>query len=209
MEEEIDLMDMIKYIWSKKIWIILVGIICVIIAVVYTKFLLTPEYTAKSSFILTNDNLETEADVYSYAKLPDRYFEIVNSRTVLEKVVANLKLDKEEEYKNIDKLEKFKEKNIVITYSPANFLIRVAVTTDDAKESMDITNEIVKVSIEEIKAIYNDENIQILDYAKENWKPVNIELLSNIVKFVLVGEILICGYILIKYMFIDGVKKEK
>ena len=52
--EEIDLIDMFKYYVSKKILIILVGIICVILAIVYTKFLLVPEYTATSKFILTN-----------------------------------------------------------------------------------------------------------------------------------------------------------
>lgn len=203
MEEEIDLIDMIKYFASKKIWFILVGIMCIILAVIYTKKLITPEYTATAAFILTNDDLKTEADVYSYAKLPDRYFAIVNSRTVLDKVITNLKID------DIEDIEKFKENNIEIVHSPANFLVKVTVTLDNAKEAADIANEIVRVSIEEIKNTYKDEKIQILDIAQENWEPVNIELISNVLIFVLIGECAVCGYILIIYMFIKPIKMEK
>ena len=203
MEEEIDLIDMVKYFWSKKILIILAACMLVILDIKYTKFLIIPEYMATATFILTKDDLETEADVYAYAKLQDRYFAIVNSRNVLDKVITNLKID------DIEDIEKFKEDNIKITHSPTNFLIQVTVTLDDAKKATDLANEIVKVSIEEIKNVYKDEDVKILDVAQENWKPVNVEWITNIVKFVIIGEIVICGYILIRYIFVQPMKKEE
>ena len=203
MEENIDLMELVKYFWSKKIWIILVGVICIILAGVYTKYLVTPEYTASATLILTNDDFKTEADVCAYTKLPDRYFAIANSRRVLDKVIANLKIN------DITNVEKFKENNIVITYSPVNFSITVTVTIENAKKAADIANEIINVTIEEIKNIYDDKNVQILDVAQENWKPVNVELTLNVAKFVIMGEIFACGYILIRYIFIEEMKMEK
>lgn len=203
MEDEIDLKNMIRYFWSKKIWIILAGILCVILAIIYTKYMVEPQYLAASSFILTKDNLETEAEVYSYAKLPDRYYSIVNSRTVLTKVIENLKLE------GINDFPEFKEKCIKISSSPDNFLIRVTATTDNAKKSVDIANEMVKVSIEEIKRIYKDEDIKILDVARENNNPININFTENLIKFVFIGETLVCALILMLYVFVDGKQKEK
>ena len=202
MEEEIDLKDLIKCFWKKKNWIVLVGIICVIGAIIYVKILQTPLYNSTSRFILTNNNLETEADVYSYEKLPDRYFAIANSMNVFEKVIKNLKLDIE------DPIE-FKEENIVITHSSANFLINISVTSDDAKKSAQIANEIVKVTIEEIKKIYNDDKIQILDYAVENWNPINIKLIGTVIKVVLIGEVITFAFIFIKYVYIDSIRNEE
>ena len=200
MEEEIDLMDMIKYFWKKKIWIILIGFICIVLAIVYTKYLIKPEYTATATFILTNDNLETEADVYSYAKLPDRYYVVANSKTVLEKVIQNLKL-------NIDVSNL--SGNIEITHSPVNFLIKVKVNYNSAKTAADIANEIVRISIEEIKRIYNDENVQVLDAAVEDWKPININYIENIIIFSVIGEIVVCGCILLKYVFCENYNKKE
>ena len=202
MEDEIDLIDIMKRLWSKKIWFIGVGIICIILAIVYTKFIITPKYTSTSKFILTNNNLETEADTYLYAKLPDRYYTITNSRTVLEKVIANLKID------DIEDLEEFKEKNIEIIYSSSNFLIQVSVTTDDANLSTQLANEIVKVSMEEIKKIYNDDNVQVLDSAIEDWEPINANVIENIIKFFVIGEIILCSYILVVYV-LDNKKQKK
>lgn len=196
MEEEIDVIDMIKYLWRKKIWLILVGIVSVILALIYTGVLLTPEYAATSQFILTNNELETEAEVYSYSKLPDRYFAIADSKKVMDKVIENLKID-------IEDVSGFKEENVEIVHSPAKFLITINVNTDDAKKSADIANEIVKVTLEEIKNIYNDEEIKILDYAIENWEPINVDWIKNIIMFVAVGEILICAYLIYRYISVE------
>lgn len=205
MEEEIDLFDMLKYFWRKKVLIICTGILFAVLAIIFTKFLLEPEYISTSSFILINDDLKTEAEVYSYAKLPDRYYAITDSMNVLNKVITNLKLD---DFKDIEEVMKFKEKNIEITCSPANFIISVKVTTDNAKKAADIANEIVRVSIEEIKNIYKDEQIYVLDFALENAEPVNLKLISNILKFVLVGEVFVCGYVMMYFIFVEKKKNN-
>lgn len=202
MEEEINLMDMIKYFWSKKRCFVIVGIICVVLAIVYSKTLIKPEYMATSSFILTNDGLKMEEEIYAYAKLPDRYYAIVNSQKVLDKAIENLKLD-------IEDIFKFKEENILVYNVPASFIIKASVTTDDAKKSADIANEIIKVSIEEIKKIYGDEEIQILDIARENWEPVSDGIMIYMIKFILVGEVLVCGYVMIRYIFVENKNKKE
>ena len=200
--EEIDLTEMIKYFWKKKMWIIVVGILCVVLAVIYSKCLATPEYISTSQFILTNNKLETEAEVYSYAKLPDRYFAITDSVMVLEKVVKNLKLD-------VEDIFEFKEEHVEITHSPSSFLITVTANTDDAKKSAQIANEFVKVAIEEIKKVYNDEDIKILDSAVENWNSTNINMVENVIKVVMFGEILVCGCIVIRYILVVEKKKSE
>lgn len=202
MEEEINFIEIIKYFWNKKIWIILIGIISVVLGVIYINVSITPQYKATASFVLTNDDFETEAEVNAYSKLPDRYFVIVSSKIVMENVIENLKLD-------IKDAIAFRDEHVEIKHFPENFLINVSVTMNDAKKAADIANEIVKVSLEEIKTIYGDENLKVVDEAVEDWKQINNENIAIIIKFVLVGEIVVCGFILIFYLFVEGNKKEK
>ena len=51
--EEIDLKEIFYYIFKKKIFVILSVIICGIIGVLYTKYMVTPMYSSYSTVVLS------------------------------------------------------------------------------------------------------------------------------------------------------------
>ena len=98
MEETVDLREYFGIV-KKRFWIVaLITIIAVVVSGVISFFMLNPVYEAKSTLIVnTEKNEETQmitGDQFNVTqKLAVTYGEIIKSRSVLDDVIKNLKLD--------------------------------------------------------------------------------------------------------------------
>ena len=161
MEETIDLREYFAII-KKRFWIIaLITVVAMVVSGVVSFFMLSPVYEAKSTLIVnTEKSQETQmitGDQFTVTqKLAVTYGEIIKSRTVLEDVISNLKLDSEYE----DLVEK-------ITVSPVKDtqIISISVQDTNPKKARDIANEIPKVFEKEVKRITKANDIQVIDKA--------------------------------------------
>ena len=161
MEETIDLREYFSII-KKRFWIIaLITVVAMVVSGVISFFMLSPVYEAKSTLIVnTEKSQETQmitGDQFTVTqKLAVTYGEIIKSRTVLEDVISNLKLDSEYE----DLVEK-------ITVSPVQDtqIISISVQDTNPKKARDIANEIPKVFEKEVKRITKANDIQVIDKA--------------------------------------------
>ena len=196
--EEIDLIELIKLFFRKKFLIIIVVLIFAILGFGYTKLCITPLYEATTSLIVVQTELESEEDSILYSKLIDKYWVIASSRNVASKVKENLKL-------NISETEI--QGLLTVTGAPASDCLMITVSDSDCENAAKIANETAKVVIEEIDRIYQNKNVQILDSAIANPTPININLTKNVIKFSIVGLVLVCGYILV--CFIKKILHEK
>ena len=195
--EELDFKELIKFFWTKKFLIIFGVILFIVLEVLYTKVLVTPIYEATTSLILVETEFENEAEVTAYSKLVDRYSVIINSKKVANKVIENLKLNMQtDELKNLITIDKF----------ATSYCIKINVSNVNPENAVKIANEIAKVSAEEISGIYKDNKIQVLDVAVVNSTPINANLLENVLKFELVGLVLIFGSLILRFMFCDTIK---
>ena len=161
MEETIDLREYFAII-KKRFWIIaIITIVAMVVSGVISFFMLSPVYESKSTLIVnTEKSQETQmitGDQFTVTqKLAVTYGEIIKSRTVLESVISNLKLDSEYE----DLVEK-------ITVSPVKDtqIISISVQDTNPKKARDIANEIPKVFEKEVKRITKANDIQVIDKA--------------------------------------------
>ena len=161
MEETIDLREYFAII-KKRFWIIaLITVVAMVVSGVVSFFMLSPVYEAKSTLIVNTEKSEetqmiTEDQFTVTQKLAVTYGEIIKSRTVLEDVIGNLKLDSEYE----DLVEK-------ITVSPVKDtqIISISVQDTNPKKARDIANEIPKVFEKEVKRITKANDIQVIDKA--------------------------------------------
>ena len=100
MEETVDFREYFGIV-KKRFWIVaLITIIAVVVSGVISFFMLNPVYEAKSTLIVnTEKNEETQmitGDQFNVTqKLAVTYGEIIKSRSVLDDVIKNLKLDDE------------------------------------------------------------------------------------------------------------------
>lgn len=146
-EIEIDLRGLLLKL-KEHWWMILLSVIVgVLIAGIYVFGFVKPQYQSSSLIYIrgtSSSKITSLQDLQLGAELTKDYEIIYKSRPVLEKVIKDLNLDME-----VSTLEK------MISFSnPSDTrILKVAVTSGDAKLSRDITNAVVKYGTDEVKEI--------------------------------------------------------
>ncbi|MBR3153149.1 MAG: hypothetical protein IKF52_06100 [Clostridia bacterium] len=209
--EELDLKEVLKMFYEKKVLIIVCILGFAIIGACYSMFIMTPKYKASTTLVLTKtqetsveagvitDSI-TQTDVTLNQKLVATYSEIIKSSNILRQVIKNLP--------TLDITEAELRKNIVVTSKEETEVIEISVTNENPEYSAKIANEIANVFAEKITEMYKINNVYILDVAEIPDKPANIKPVKYTAIFAAVGFILACGYILIRNMF-DNTTKNK
>lgn len=95
---EIDVFQLFKTLWQRKLMILLVALVTSVGAFAYSTFIVKPEYTSTTRIYVVNRNQGdkpglTNQDLQAGTYLVKDYREIILSQDALEKVATNLKLD--------------------------------------------------------------------------------------------------------------------
>lgn len=202
--EELDLKELFEIFWQKKVYVALIVAIFFVIGVTYTFAFVEPKYSASTTLALAQsstssatENAITTTDITINSKLVSTYSELVKSKMVLRQVKTNLNMDIDEEViKN----------NIKVSSVKDTELIEITVTTENAKKSAKVANEVAKVFTEKIKEIYNIDNVQVIDEAEIDEIPSNINHKKDIIVFIFIGLVVAVVYVLLANMLDTTVK---
>ena len=205
--EEINLKDLFRYFYSKILIIILITIFFGLIGSLYSLFIQTPMYSSKTTLLLANisemDGDGTGIDnntVSLNQKLVSTYREIIKSKRVLKQVIDNLDLDYE-----FGALEKMISVNSINDTE----IISVVVKNEDTVVAMKIANEVAEIFCDEIVEIYQIKNVNIIDKAEVNDVPYNVNLVKQIIMYLLIGVVLSCAVVFIMYYFDTTIKTKE
>ena len=203
--EEIDLRDIFSMFWEKKVLIIVITIGFALLGVFYTTKLVKPEYKGVTTLVLvkSNDDVNstiTQTDVTLNQKLVSTYTVLIESDTVLREVIHMFHDEVEEEVLR---------KKVKVNLVTGTQLIEISVKDEDPEFAQKYTNQIAKVFIEQVKQIYNINNINIVDEAKLPTTPFNINPIRDMILFILLGIIVSCGYIILLNTFDTTVKTQE
>ena len=205
--EEIDLRELIRMFWNKKLEIILIVAVFALAGIIYTLGFVSPVYSSSTKLLLASSNSNkmdttsiTTMDVTLNSKLVSTYSVVVESENVLSKVISNLNI-------NID--EDALRKSVKVTSVKDTEVIEITVTNADKDLAARIANEIANVFIDTIKDIYNIENVQILDVAKVENTPSNINHRRDVLMFAGVGVVVSAAYDLIANMLDTTIKSAE
>ena len=209
MNEEIDLLDLFFAFWKRRIWIILVVILGAIAGFVYTKYFIVPKYSSSVTLILgksaTDASVDTtgaitQSDIALNQKLISTYSELLKSRRVTNKVINNLNLKMTySQLSNGVKVSSVKDSDV----------IKLSITTTDPELSAQIADEMTKAFTDEVAAIYNIQNVSVIDSAEVNRTPVNISYAKNIVIFAFIAFAISAVIIFLIYYFDNTIKTEE
>ena len=202
--EEIDLKDLLKMFWSKRMQIALIIAIFTLIGVIYITFMVKPVYTSYTTLALassnngtTNDQQITSSDIALNSKLVETYNVLIQSKNVIRQVKSNLAIDiSEDEIRN----------NIKVSSEKNTEIIRIEVTNANNIYAKDIANETAKVFMEEVKKMYNIENVQVVDVAEISEKPSNIHTAKDVIIFMFIGIVASCMYVFVANMLDTTIK---
>lgn len=204
--EEIDLKEFFNIFWSKKLFIIIITILFAILGVCYTKYMVVPDYQSTATLVLTkSDNMQTstitQTEITLNQQLVATYTEIMKTDNVLSQVIQNLGYD--------DMTEDRLRGNLTVQLEPSTQLIKVSVKNGNPQRAKELTNELVKVFIAKATDIYKLENIHMLDEAKEETLPYNINHKKDVMMFAAIGLVLAMGLVFIRSLFDTTVKNSE
>ena len=198
--EEIDLTELFDYFLKRALYIFITVIACLVIGLTYTIFLKEPKYKSDVNVIIVNKDKQTtslQSDLAANQKLAATYRELVGSRRILNQVIDNLDLNY-----SIGQLQQM----ISVENVNDTEIIKITVSSSEPKEAKVIANERAKIFHDEVKDIYNLENVSIVDKAILAKEPYNINILKESVIYIALGMVLSCGVIFVIYYFDNTIK---
>lgn len=202
--EEFNIVEFLKYYWSKVIFVVVITIIGLLVSIIYTVNIQVPIFEAKTSLVLVNNSQEsgsiTQTDININKNLVSTYREIIQSKRILNKVISSM--DLELEYGELKKLVK-------VSSSEGTEIINIYVYNEDSLLAKNIANKISQVFEEEITEIYNIENVSVIDEATAGKEPYNVHVFKQLVMGTGIGFLLSSLAIAILFYFDDTVKSEE
>lgn len=201
--EEINLKELFDYLKERVLIVAIITLAILVVGCIYSIFIKTPMYKSQTTFVLVSDDGTAGGGGYSQAEanlnknLVSTYSDLVKSNRVIDKVIKNLSLNY-----SVNTLKG----RITVINTTNTEIIKVNVEDPDKALARDIANELIKVFGEEIKEIYRLQNVSVVDVAEEAEYPYNVNIIKDIVIYLLVGIVLACGIIFVIYYFDTTIK---
>ena len=204
----IDLKELFVFI-KEKLWIVLMLLtITACISVIYIFNIKKPIYKSSTTYIMISNTISpdylqgiTTTDVTLNEKLIQTYKEVIKSRTILEKVINNLGL----ENTTTESLSKYISVEQVSTSS----MIRITVSYNDPNMAQKIAETVGEEFSNEIKSLYNMNNISVVDKPLVPNKPANESNLKEIVVINGAGIVLSLSIIFLIFYFDNTIKSSE
>ena len=146
---EIDVLQMLKALWKRKLVIVLVAIVTGAIAFAYSSFVIKPEFTSTTRIYVINRNQGdkpglTNQDLQAGSYLVKDYREIILSQDVLEKVVADQNL-------NID--AKTLARKVRVTVPTDTRIVSISVRDIKPEEASRLANSLREIAAQKIISV--------------------------------------------------------
>ena len=204
-EIAIDVVQLFKILWKKKIAIILTAIVAAVIAFGVSSFVLTPEYSSTTRIYVVNRNQSeqtglTNQDLQAGTYLVKDYKEIILSQDVLEKVISNLKLEK---------TVKALSRKIQVTVPVDTRIVSITVKDAQPEEASRIANALREVAAEKIISVTRVSDVTTLEEARPALTPSSPNIRRNTALAFLVGGAVMVISVLLLELLDDRVKRPE
>ncbi|MEE1329993.1 MAG: Wzz/FepE/Etk N-terminal domain-containing protein [Acutalibacteraceae bacterium] len=181
-------------------WYLLCAVlaVCIVVALFYSYFVVTPLYSSTGKIYLTNKDSEkistSEIAVSSY--LTKDYENLITDRVVLDEV--SKKLGNKYSYAEL--------KNAVSLVNPEDTrFLEITVTTPSANDSKKIVDTICTVAQEKIIELLGIDRVAIIRNGNTPQNPSSPNIRLNLIKAVAVGILLYAAVIIAIVMFNDKI----
>ena len=202
-EIEIDLGEVFHLVISKLGVIILSGILLGVLSIIGTMLFITPKYESTTKNMVLNkqdNNTLTSADMQTSTQLTKDYAELIQSRTVLEGVIAQL---------NLDMTYKEMLNKVSVETSSDSRIVSISVTDEDPYTASEIANAVRDMAAEHIQSVMDIEAVNVVDTANIPNEKASPSLAKNGVIGGLLGVIIAMAAVIIIYLTNDTIKVEE
>ena len=201
---QIDIMLLLRRIWSQKLITVLTTLVFTAGALMYSLFIATPKYNSTTRVYVVNQKKDNQAittqDVQLGTLLVKDYKEIILSNSVMSDVVAKNKLQ-------ITPGELAKK--ISVDAPKDTRIISITVTDKDPQKARDLANAVREVSADKIKEVTKIEDVTTLEQAEAALTPSSPNVFKNSVLAALLGLILAVGGVVLIELMDDRIKRPE
>ena len=201
---QIDIMLLLRRIWSQKLIIVLTTLVFTAGALMYSLFIATPKYNSTTRVYVVNQKKDNQAittqDVQLGTLFVKDYKEIILSNSVMSDVVSKNKLQ-------ITPGELAKK--ISVDAPKDTRIISITVTDKDPQKARDLANAVREVSADKIKEVTKIEDVTTLEQAEAALTPSSPNVFKNSVLAALLGLILAVGGVVLIELMDDRIKRPE
>ena len=202
---EIDVFQLLKILWKRKVLIALVAIVTGVVAFAYSSFIVKPEYTSTTRIYVVNRNQGdksglTNQDLQAGSYLVKDYREIILSQDVLEKVATDLKLDLP---------PKGLASKIKVTVPADTRIVSISVTDRAPEEASRIANSLREVAAQKIISVTRVSDVTTLEEARPATSPSSPNIRRNTMVGFLAGAVVMVVTVLLVELLDTRVKRPE
>jgi len=202
---EIDVLQMLKALWKRKLVIVLVAIVTGAIAFAYSSFVIKPEFTSTTRIYVINRNQGdkpglTNQDLQAGSYLVKDYREIILSQDVLEKVVADQNL-------NID--AKTLARKVRVTVPTDTRIVSISVRDIKPEEASRLANSLREIAAQKIISVTRVSDVTTLEEARPATSPSSPNIRRNTLMGVGAGAGVVIVLVILVELLDDRVKRPE
>ncbi len=196
--KELELKQFLKLFWDKKVFIIFVMVVFAFMGGAKIKYFTTPVYEATGKLICarTEESISegatvTTSELSMPSSLAETYAALIKSDLIVNQVIGNLGLNM-----SAGQLSSSVELTPV-----TKVYYQVTARNTDNEMAAKIANEFIKVFSEEVKKIYEIDNIRIVDEAQVPTGAMNMNMGKSIKVFAGIGFVVAAAAVMIMFIF--------
>ena len=197
-EIEIDLRELFFVLLEHIRMIIASTILVALIALAYSKLLVTPMYasTAELYVLSKSTSITSITDLQVGTNLTSDYMEVISGRPVLDQVIENLGLDME--YDDL-------YKQVSLNNPADSRIMKITVTDSDPENAKVIADEIAEVSAAYISQMMDQDPPTIIQQGYSDEDPVSPSVAKNTAVGAILGFILAAAAVIVGYLLNDTI----
>lgn len=200
--QEIDLLEIVRLLWS-RLWLIALGLILGA-AATYTvsRFLITPQYKAEAIIYIFSKttSISDLTNLQVSSQLTEDFTIIAKTREVMENVIETLGLDTTYE---------FLKKNTTVSNPSSSHMLQIVVKWTNAEDAAAICNTLSDELREQISDIMNTDRPSVVQRAVVPEKQSSPDLTRNAEIGALAGAVLVAAFLLARYLMDDTIKSDE
>lgn len=202
---EIDVVQMLKVLWKRKLIIALAAIVTGALAFGYSSYVVKPQFTSTTRIYVVNRNQGdkpglTNQDLQAGSYLVKDYREIILSQDVLEKVVADQGLSFD---------AKALSKKVQVTVPADTRIVSISVKDGNPEEASRIANALREVAAQKIISVTKVSDVTTLEEARPALSPSSPNIRRNTILGVGIGASIVILLALLVEVLDDRVKRPE
>ena len=204
----VDFQRLVRALLNKSWMIMLTSVLCVVLVLLGTFFLVTPQYEATAMFYVNNSSFSvgdaslsiSSGDLSTSRNLVDSYIVILNTRETLNDVI---------DYAGANRSYSELKEMIQAGAVSETEIFRVTVTSPDPNEAEKLANAIAYILPKRIGTIIDGTSAKVVDAAVVPMRPSSPNYTTNAIVGFLLGFVMSVGVIALREIFDITIRTEE